>query len=328
MPKSVAEILCTVLPLLSLGACGGGGGGGGSIAFIPPAPATPTPTSSPIPPAPPPPTVALLAPEQTAGPPSPVADPTGPQFSNGTVFPLLLTAVSDNGNGDITTTHQGGTLTVSSGDFTLTLNNPALGVTNAPMNALVLPPNGRPVIVLSADGLAYTRFGYWTLPSTINAYYDRSGGAFLGGYVTPSSGIPVTGSVSYSGHVVGLYSTSVLSGGPEDLKELAGNVSLLADFGARSLSGSMSNLHFTDSAFADIPLNTIGLSATIDTTHNFFTGAIQVTSIGDPTYGFTSNASGSVGGRFFGPSAQEIGAVWTLQDSAHRVIGSFGASRP
>ena len=90
----------------------------------------------------------------------------------------------------------------------------------------------------------------------------------------------------------------------------------------------MTGLRFTDLEFADIHLNTLGFSANIDVSHNLFTGTTQVTSTGDPGWGFNADASGSIGGRFFGSSAQEAGAVWTLQDSSHRAIGSFGARKP
>jgi hypothetical protein len=39
------------------------------------------------------------------------------------------------------------------------------------------------------------------------------------------------------------------------------------------------------------------------------------------------NATGTLEGRFFGPSAQEAGAVWTLFDGTNAAIGTLGGRR-
>jgi hypothetical protein len=40
------------------------------------------------------------------------------------------------------------------------------------------------------------------------------------------------------------------------------------------------------------------------------------------------NATGTLEGKFFGPSAQEAGAVWTLFDGTKAAIGTLTGKRP
>ena len=343
-------VASTLAILAILSACGGGGGGGTPLASIPPPPtATPSPTPTPIPPPPsgiptppPPPAHNLIAPAQTASPETPTAT-GGASFDSpaaGTIFPLMITAVGPAFSGDSATVNAGALLQAGAGQLSLTLNNSELGVNGVrpnsyPYNQNFYAPDGRPVIALlgADDNLDYTRYGYWTVPTAVNPYYDRAGGAWMGGYATPPSQIPVTGSATYNGRLVGLAS-SYPTCGCDDFEEFTGNVQMSADFGSRELSGSMTNLRFTDSmsSFDLIPLNDIGFGAAINPAQNMFTGttwALTVPFNPHPTFSYAVNAgaTGSISGRFFGPSAQEAGGVWTLSDGLHRLMGSFGVTR-
>jgi hypothetical protein len=40
------------------------------------------------------------------------------------------------------------------------------------------------------------------------------------------------------------------------------------------------------------------------------------------------NATGTLEGKFFGPAAQEAGAVWTLFDGTRAAIGTLTGKRP
>lgn len=93
------------------------------------------------------------------------------------------------------------------------------------------------------------------------------------------------------------------------------------------LSGSMTNVSLLDGdgMFADTPPGDIAIAARFDGSRNFFSGTTSVTSFPNNVAAMTANASGAIAGRFFGPSAQEIGAVWTLSDGVRQMIGSFGA---
>jgi hypothetical protein len=294
------------------------------------------------PPTPPPPAEALVDPALTSSPANPVAT-GGANFANittGTSLPLVLTTVRDSFSGDSATVASGGTLSQGSNGLGLSLNSNAFKVSGATPNAFPYNSNtynppalgGRPVVAMlgPADNLDYTRFGYWTLPDA-NPYYDVAGGAWLAGYVTSVSQIPTSGSASYSGRVVGLAS-SYPSCQCNDYLDFAGSVSMTANFASRAISGSMTNLQFTNMEFTDIPLNDIGFAATLDATRGTYTGTTSaltfpVNPYPNFPYAVVPGAKGTITGAFYGPSAQETGAVWTLSDGTHRLIGSFGAAR-
>jgi C-lobe and N-lobe beta barrels of Tf-binding protein B len=333
-----------ITALLGTAACTSGGGSMG----VTPIPGATSATTVAVggggaaPATPPPPAQGLVAPTLTANPAGPAATGNA-TFANtppGTAFPLVLTAAGLAFSGDSSTTASGGTLQQESGGLTLTLNNSALHVTGArpnafPYNSGIYNPGAlgsTPVLALlgASDNLDYTRFGYWTLPDT-NPYYDVGGGAWLAGYVTPASQLPTSGSANYSGRAVGLassYPTCQCS----DFMDFAGVVAMTANFGTRAIFGSITNLKFTNMEFADIPLNDVGFAATLDPTRGTYTGTTSALTFPVnpyPNFPFAvgAGASGAITGAFYGPSAQETGAVWTLSDGTHRLIGSFGAAK-
>jgi hypothetical protein len=103
-----------------------------------------------------------------------------------------------------------------------------------------------------------------------------------------------------------------------------GDMSLTANFGARTLSGSFTNLTITDKTLLQPTLNDVSFTASIDSNRNWFSGVTGVTNQPSGQQAFAENASGSITGMFYGPSANEVGGVWTLSDSVRRLIASFG----
>jgi hypothetical protein len=75
------------------------------------------------------------------------------------------------------------------------------------------------------------------------------------------------------------------------------------------------------------PVNDIGFSATIDRNNNLFSGNTSVTSSPGGVYAFGPTASGLINGSFYGPNANEVGAVFNLSEGTRRLIGSFGAKQ-
>jgi hypothetical protein len=263
-----------------------------------------------------------------------VATAGGPSFDGpeaNTVFPLMLTATV-HGGGDAATTQHGATMTVGpNGTTALTINNQLLAVTGTAVNNVgssfssgsSVLPNGNRIGINWVD-LDYTRYGFWDISEPIQpeqAVRFTNGAAFAAGYITPPNEIPVSGTATYAGKVTGQYWY------PYDYYEyLFGDVQLTADFGASSVAGSMTNMFITSSDVTiNGPLNDVGFNATFDRAHNLFTGTTFVTSMPNSNASFAADASGAISGRFFGPSAREVGAVFTLQDSTRRLIGSFGA---
>ena len=70
------------------------------------------------------------------------------------------------------------------------------------------------------------------------------------------------------------------------------------------------------------PWNSVALSATISGAS--FTGNTAATSAPGNSASLSSSATGTIDGMFFGPKADEIGAVWNLHDGAGTAIGTIG----
>jgi hypothetical protein len=172
--------------------------------------------------------------------------------------------------------------------------------------------------------LDYTAYGYWLIQSPVanGASSDLGGGTWLTGFVTPPGSVPVTGGASYSGHIAGLFDE-----GSGSMALVRGGIQVQADFAARSVSGTITGIQFGSDTFMYGPMNDIAFSATLDPAQNLFRGTTRVVTFPAGPTAFTADASGVVAGRFFGPSANEVGGVWTLSDASRRLIGSFGAAR-
>lgn len=328
----------------ALSACGGGAGGSvASVGTAPPPPArapAPTPAPTPTPAASLP--VALITPVQTSNPATLVATAGGPSIANppsSVTLSLLQTSVAIKGrfDGDASTAAQGATLNINgaTGRYGFTLNNGTLDVVDATATTeryvsggyfmFGTPISGGRNLQTAANSLDYTTYGYWLIggPVSSGSFDWTGGGTWLGGYVTPASAIPNSGTASYAGQVTGLYDESGIP--PGNVALLFGDVRVTADFAARSVSGTMTNLSLGSDWVSHTPLNDLAFAATFDPAANLFTGTTRVTNAPGGASAFSSDASGVVSGRFFGPAASEVGGVFTLADAARRLIGSFGA---
>jgi hypothetical protein len=323
MRANIGQVSMIVLSCIAASACAGGGGSPlASIPSVPPGP-------------PAPPSVALGTPmPNNAAPlvagaltPSPAliqAAPASKGFggiSTETAFPMLST-VADPGTfeGNAAGTAAGGTITFDKGGA-------GLGSIGLTLNFQV--PTGPYLsnsIVSNGADLDYTRFGYWWVDDGIDGPFAH--GVWNVGFATPQSAIPTTGQASYTGHTTGLYDESHPCGCQNDFTvAFSGDMSLTANFGARTLSGSFTNLSITGGTVLQPTLNDVNFSASIDSSRNWFSGVTGVVNQPAGQQAFTPDASGSITGMFYGPSANEVGGVWTLSDSIRRLIGSFGGKQ-
>jgi len=320
----------SVAGALLLAGCGGGAGGG--VAFIPQPPSTPTP--------PPTPAGSVGAPIMALVPNGnlfPVATVGGPTLQShvSTVFPLLETVMTTDSTGahaDTATTKAGGTLTFSSNpdDYTIDIGNPALGISKQPLEqdwcGYCATAGSGHVYVHIADpatsNLAWTSYGMWGFhvdsgaPSTTSA-------AFVTGYKTPNGSVPKTGTATFAGSVVGqvIYPQAGVENGIGSAN-LTGNASLQANFATGAITGDLTHM-----AAGSVPWNSVSLQGSIATGENYFSGSSAATSAPSNSTSLSSSATGTFAGMFFGPSAQELGAVWTLSDGTRSAIGSIGASK-
>ena len=137
--------------------------------------------------------------------------------------------------------------------------------------------------------------------------------------------MPTTGSATFTGSATGLmYYPSGPDALPCNCQELTvqGDAAFTANFGARTLTGGLTNM--TRVWWDEGAWNDVSFSATI--AGNGFSGTTRVTTA--PALGMGANATGTLEGKFFGPSANEAGAVWTLFDGTNAAIGTLSGKRP
>ena len=290
----------------------------------PPVTPTPTPTPAPVP------GPAIPAAVQTASPTSPIAGATKfSTLSQATDFPLLMSAARGGpGDGDPATTSAGGVLRANpNGTYALTINNLTVAFNGGPVPGQTSNGIWFTRSTVDSANLDYTRYGYWSYGESVDGTFNL--GAWTTGFVTPAASLPAQGTATYAGKASGLYNAAISPGTLADFdSSFKGDVSLTANFGTSALSGSITNITATSlySALSG-PVNDIGFSASIDRTNNLFAGTTSVTGQATSAYAFGPTAAGLINGRFYGPNAAEVGAVFGLSEGTRRLLGSFGAKQ-
>jgi hypothetical protein len=250
----------------------------------------------------------------------------GENFTTGSpnrhIFPLLQTTLvldATSIKADSVVNAAGGGATAAPDSFTIDIN----GFHGVP------DQSGYP-------DLDWTRVGYWSTGGAWDYIEDvvRHRGVFVDGYETPAAGMPTTGSATFSGKASGSVFVPVAQGTGAALcncgeSPVSGTASFTANFGTRSLAGTLTGMttpHPWDESSPNAPWNDVAFSATIS--GNIFSGDSRVTSVPLGPVSMAPNATGTLEGKFFGPSAQEAGAVWTLFDGTKAAIGTLTGKRP
>ncbi len=257
-----------------------------------------------------------------------VATGSGPKISDsnnvGMVFALTqstLKLTDTTVAADSTTDAAGGTLTYTGFGFERAhLKLPGLGVDIDQSTFNPTLPDGRAVSV-TADALNYVLGGDWSIQGT-TATPTSEFGYFIAGFQSPSAGVPTGGTATYS-RIAGVSGSVVVpplasSVGQQAYANLSlsGDVSLTVDFGSGALTGALTNMKATGS----VPWNDVALAATLSGTT--FSGTTATTST-PSNFGALGAASGTLKGGFYGPQADEVGAVWTLSDGRGTAVGTL-----
>ena len=183
--------------------------------------------------------------------------------------------------------------------------------------------NSAGTIAVAADPIAqgwnYQSFGMWETGGLTTSGYV---GVMSVGAPTAGTAIPATGTATFTGKSIGFYTdaTGVGHGALSD-------VSVNADFGARTLALSSSGTVTIDNYVTNAttsPAPNLNLTGTLSYAAgtNSFAGNLT-TSGGTPLTGTST-------GRFYGPSAQELGGVFILKagSGVETYGGAYGAKRP
>jgi hypothetical protein len=169
-------------------------------------------------------------------------------------------------------------------------------------------------------GWNYQSFGYWLVNLSFNS---SVAGAISFGSPTPVAGIPTTSGAVYNGRSGGVYvdPTGVVF-------TYSGGMSSQVDFVNRTVLFSVVPLTITPVSGGTAPaLSVLGVSSTTTLSYapasNQFSGPVKAT--GQTLGGLNGTATGT----FYGPTAQEMGGVFSLNTPASReaMVGGFGGKR-
>lgn len=158
--------------------------------------------------------------------------------------------------------------------------------------------------------LDYTRVGVFVFSSPTEQAI-----AYFAGFETPVGSGPTAGTISYTGTTVALE----LRSGVE--YALAGQVHLEADFQSNRMFGAIHNLKLFDGngdplGDYDHRFLLSGVNIANFSGSRTFSGGLIAQNVIDATA--TTNSTTLIAGRFFGPGAQEAGAVWQSDAIAGR----------
>lgn len=228
-----------------------------------------------------------------------------------------------------------------------TLGNPALGITNVPLK---LDTSGNVLETTLADGrriavqvamldrsstggareFEWTAYGAWGIRTPSGE--PAKGSPFVTGYETPDTSMPTSGSATFNGFVQG--SVAVADGTNVRTANLLGDAAITANFATGTLSGQSTNIMATPMGI--YPNNQPGtaqawnaliLNGSFVNGINGFSGTTGVSNAPGNSYSMLSSASGAFAGRFFGPGAEELAAVWNIFDGRAYASGVLVAGK-
>lgn len=193
-------------------------------------------------------------------------------------------------------------------------------------------PDSSKVLVLRTSGWDYLTYGTWALAPTATSL-PTDAGSFVAGYVTPTASIPISGQAHYiatnpgsTGRVFVVNSGKVISA------SLTGYPTLDVDFGTGTVTGAIRNISTTrddtPNAMPSEGFHDILITASIVSGAPAISGTTSSakSNIGNP-FALKDTATGKISGGFYGPNANEIGAVWTLSngDGTGFAVGAFAS---
>jgi hypothetical protein len=261
------------------------------------------------------------APAQVAAPGGPTFDGSSGSYPANVTFPLISTSLVAASPGLSATADKGATLTVIS--TSANSQNIQLVVPSLNLNTNI---NFGENIVNNIDGTtygySYVVVGPWDQRSAMNGPVQSST-AFSLGYETPSSSMPTIGTGNFSG----IASASVFKAASGTIVEttVVGSASLSANFSSGQVTGGLTGMQQYDgmgtNPYHFLQWNNVSLNASIAPGTSRFSGSTAATSAPGTGLSLAGSATGHIDGAFYGPAAQNVGAVWSLSDGSLSAIG-------
>jgi hypothetical protein len=263
------------------------------------------------------------APVQTATSASPTFDKSNGVNPTNVTFPLISTNLKATSPGIIS---------APSPDATILVNSAT------PANfQLVIPSIGVNANFTSIENLAANSSG-WTWGYSyvaVGSWATRSGGSgplqsnsfYSFGFETPTSGIPTTGSAQFAGIASG--NVFIPNNGTILSTEVDGKASVAVNFSSGQINGSLTQMVQLNgqSAGGTLPWNDVSLTANLTSGSNRFSGTATAANAPATAFGLSNSATGHFDGALYGPTAQNIGAVWSLSDGSKSAIGALAGKQ-
>ena len=264
------------------------------------------------------------APPQLATSGGPTLDGSSGSFpSPNATFPLLTTALQKTSTGlSPAPGDPAATLTINttSSNFSrVQLTVPSVGINQSIFFGANLgtPDPGDDYIY----GLSYVATAGWGLTNPAPTS-PPSAGVYVFGFETPQAAMPTSGTAVFSGQ--GPVSATVFKTVGTDIQAaipIVGNSSISANFGSGAVTGGFTKMPTLNGT----AWNDVSLSANIATGSNRFSGTAMAASAPGTPMSLSGSATGSINGAFYGPAAQNLGAVWSLSDGTGSAIGTVVA---
>jgi hypothetical protein len=169
------------------------------------------------------------------------------------------------------------------------------------------------VLDTASSNLNYTALGAWEYAPIAGAA-STNAAWFAFGPATRPTEIPLTGTATYNGLMVGQYADGAA------IWTVGATASAGADFANRSIVFNTSNTQLNNPT-GTLAAPTLDLSGTL----SYAAGANHVTGALTTPAGLTGGANA----QFYGPAAAELGGVFFVRDGANtkQMTGSFGVKR-
>ncbi len=160
-------------------------------------------------------------------------------------------------------------------------------------------------------GWSYQSFGVWSNGNTVGQISAGSAGT-----ITPGPSIPTSGTAVYSGIAAGMF------GNATQYLYVTSNMLASTNFGTRNIAFSTTNSAASTTVNGTY-VSTGGLNLSGNLTYapgvNSFSGTVSSSG--------ATVMTGTAGGQFYGPNAQEIGGVFVVKNGNIGYIGGFGGKR-
>ena len=265
------------------------------------------------------------APAQLATPGGPSFDGSSGSYPSNVTFPLIIGGLQKTSTGlSPTPGDPAATATVisdSSNSSAVQVVIPSLGINQTitmHTNAAGAGDSGQPIY-----GLSYTAVGFWGVNSSPNVLSD---GVYVFGYQTPQAAMPTSGTAVFSG--TGFVEGTIYKTVGTEIQSgiVGGSASITANFGSGAINGSFTQMTEYNNQNANTEhWNDVSVTANIATGSNTFSGTTAAASAPGQPMSLSGSAVGKINGAFFGPAAQNLGAVWSLSDGTGSAIGTVVA---